>query len=161
MDEEFILELAQMEKFRHGITLFNSGEYFRAHEAWEEIWLRVSGRNKLFLQGLIQLAAAFHHLSRNNLAGAASLLKASLDKLEGFPANHGGINLVDLRKASAKIVSAAATIGNRPHFSAPQIEFNEETAYAKATNKPQIPAMDPRSKGPSSPYVRSRKKRST
>lgn len=160
MDEDFILESTQAEKFRRGIALFNSGEYFRAHETWEEIWLNVSGRKKVFLQGLIQLAAAFHHLSRGNLAGASSLLNASLAKLEGFPANYGGINLADLQKTSAKIVTGAAKIRSRlPPV--PQIKVTKGMANAKTTDKPQSPIMGRRSRGPSSPYVRSRKKRNT
>jgi uncharacterized protein len=87
------------EKFRNGIILFNSGEFFKAHEIWEEIWLVAVEPEKTLLQGLIQLAAAFHHSSRGNRNGARSLATAALDKLEKFPADCSGINLTVLLRS--------------------------------------------------------------
>jgi len=80
-------------QFAEGVALFNAGEYFRAHEVWEELWLVSSGKDKVFLQGLIQSAAAFHHHNRGNFPGAASLLKASCAKLANFPGNYCGMDL--------------------------------------------------------------------
>lgn len=88
------------EKFQSGVILFNAGEFFKAHEAWEEIWLAAPESEKAFLQGLIQLAAAFHHYSRGNRAGMNSLVAAALEKLEKFPDIFCGINLAALRRAS-------------------------------------------------------------
>ena len=90
---------SKQNKFHNGIILFNSGEFFKAHEVWEEIWLEADEPEKTFLQGLIQLTAAFHHYSRGNRAGAQSLVVAALEKLEKFPANYLTINLIVLRTA--------------------------------------------------------------
>ena len=79
------------DKFRRGIALFNSEEFFQAHEVWEEIWLDEAEPEKTFLQGLIQAAAAFHHYRRRNFSGAQSLLASAAVKLRRFPADHGGI----------------------------------------------------------------------
>ena len=49
-----------------GLRLYDAGEFFAAHEAWESVWLRAQEPEKMFLQGLIQVTAAFHHLQRNN-----------------------------------------------------------------------------------------------
>jgi predicted metal-dependent hydrolase len=84
-------------KFQEGIAHFNRGKYFEAHESWEEIWLASTEPEKTFLQGIIQVAAAFHHYVRRNRRGAKSLLRAGLAKLEGFPARHRGIALESLR----------------------------------------------------------------
>lgn len=86
--------------------LFNSGEFFKAHEAWEEIWLAAPPDEKLFLQGLIQLAAAFHHYSRGNRGGARSLATAALEKLEKCPEAFGGVNLAALRDAARSWLNA-------------------------------------------------------
>ncbi|MFZ0335791.1 MAG: DUF309 domain-containing protein [Candidatus Acidiferrales bacterium] len=88
------------------MVLFNSGEFFKAHEVWEEIWLAAPEPEKTFLQGLIQLAAAFHHYSRSNRAGAQSLATAALEKLEKFPGNYSDINLSALRLAIREWLSA-------------------------------------------------------
>ena len=46
------------------------------------MWLESQEPEKLFLQGLIQVTAAFHHLQRNNPLGTMLLLKAALARLE-------------------------------------------------------------------------------
>jgi predicted metal-dependent hydrolase len=74
-----------------GLRLYEAGEFFAAHEAWESVWLRSREPDKTFLQGLIQVTAAFHHLKRNNPRGAAVLLQAALRRLEPYPELFGGI----------------------------------------------------------------------
>lgn len=76
-----------------GLLLYNAGEYFTAHEAWETVWLRAPEPEKTFLQGVIQVTAAFHHLSRENRLGAELLLKAALGRIEPYPASFGGISV--------------------------------------------------------------------
>jgi uncharacterized protein len=80
-----------------GLRLYRDGEFFEAHEAWESVWLQSQEPEKMFLQGLIQVTAAFHHLQRNNRLGTARLLKAALAKLERYPARFGGISVDALR----------------------------------------------------------------
>ena len=69
-----------------------------AHEHWESVWLKCQEPEKSFLQGLIQMAAAFHHLQRNNSQGAASLLKAALRKLEPYPELFASMEVAALRE---------------------------------------------------------------
>jgi predicted metal-dependent hydrolase len=52
-----------------GLRLDEAGELFAAHEASESRWLGIREPEKTFLQGLIQVTAAFHHLQRNNPLG--------------------------------------------------------------------------------------------
>ena len=59
--------------FENGIDLFNEGRFFECHEAWEEVWKRSDGEQKLFYQGLIQAAVAILHAQRGNLQGARSM----------------------------------------------------------------------------------------
>lgn len=73
-----------------GLRLYESGEFFTAHEAWESVWLRVPEPEKTFLQGLIQVTAAFHHLQRDNPLGTLLLLQAALRRLERYPEEFGG-----------------------------------------------------------------------
>ena len=85
--------------YQKGFEAFNSAHYYEAHEHWEEVWLETPNPDKRFLQGLIQVAAAFHHHSRANLAGTRNLLHAGLLKLEAFPEIHGGLKIAALREA--------------------------------------------------------------
>jgi uncharacterized protein len=76
-----------------GLRRYHAGEFFAAHEAWESVWLAAQEPEKMFLQGLIQVTAAFHHLQRNNPLGTARLLQAALGRLERYPAYFGGISV--------------------------------------------------------------------
>ena len=96
------------EKFRKGLDQFNGGHFFDAHETWEEIWLPAPEPEKTFLQGIIQVAAAFHHYTRGNRAGMQSLLQAGLKKLEGFPKTHRGLRLEELRAAAHRWIDSLA-----------------------------------------------------
>ena len=83
--------------FRKGLEAFNSGHFYEAHEHWEEVWLQTLDPEKMFLQGLIQVAAAFHHYLRANRQGTLNLLHAGLTKIEQFPHDHRGLALEPLR----------------------------------------------------------------
>jgi len=80
-----------------GLRLYDAGEFFAAHEAWESVWLPAPEPEKTFLQGLIQVTAAFHHLQRENRLGTSRLLQAALGRLERYPACFGGISVDLLR----------------------------------------------------------------
>ena len=85
--------------YQKGLEAFNSAHFFEAHELWEEVWLETPNPDKKFLQGLIQVAAAFHHYSRANLTGTRNLLQAGLLKLDCFPEVHGALKIEVLREA--------------------------------------------------------------
>src|SRR5262249_29813355 len=68
-----------------GVTLFNAREFWHAHEAWEQVWLEAPNPMRAFYQGLIQVAAAFVHVQRNEYPGAVRLLENGIAKLELYP----------------------------------------------------------------------------
>jgi predicted metal-dependent hydrolase len=76
-----------------GMRCYCEEEFFAAHEHWEGVWLKLPEPEKTFLQGLIQVAAAFHHFQRGNLSGTLSLLRRALQRLERYPASFGGIGV--------------------------------------------------------------------
>ena len=88
------------EKLELGMAHFNAEKFFEAHEVWEEVWLAEADPEKTFLQGLIQVAAAFHHYKRGNSRGAESLLMAGILKLSRCPEKHFGMAIGELRGAA-------------------------------------------------------------
>src|SRR6478672_5007131 len=80
------------EHFLAGVAHFNAREFWDAHESWETIWLEAESDVHMFLQGLIQLAAAYHHVKRGTTRGAVRLFDAALKRLEAFPVVHCGID---------------------------------------------------------------------
>ncbi len=80
-----------------GLACYRGGEFFEAHEHWEAVWQGLEEPEKSFLQALIQMTAAFHHLKVGNSTGAASLLRRTLQRLKVCPASFGGIAVEPLR----------------------------------------------------------------
>ena len=89
-------------RFIEGIKLFNSAEFFEAHEVLEDVWRGAPAAEKRFLQGLIQVAVALHHHSKENRVGARSLLARARRNLSGYPDEFGGINLKPLMESLAR-----------------------------------------------------------
>ena len=85
--------------FAQGIDLFNQGRFFECHELWEQAWLRSSGQEKIFYQGMIQAAVAILHAHRGNLAGSRTLWTKAIDKLGALPDDYMQIALDDFRSS--------------------------------------------------------------
>jgi predicted metal-dependent hydrolase len=80
------MNLDAVSYFARGVGLFNQQKFFEAHETWEEIWKKSEGDERIFLQGMIQAAAALLHAARHNGRGALLLFKKCCSKLDRFPA---------------------------------------------------------------------------
>jgi len=100
--------------FQHGLELINQGSYYHAHDVLEEVWREVRGDDRLFYQGVVQVAIAMHHFSRANLAGAQSVLAKARRNLAPYPPKSGGIDLEDLRRQLALWDAAIACGGPYP-----------------------------------------------
>ncbi len=77
------------------VLLFNHHLFFEVHEVLEPQWMQEQGEIKKFLQGLIQIAVAFYHLERGNLAGTRSLLHEGLIKIAPHSPACLGVELRD------------------------------------------------------------------
>jgi len=114
--------------FSAGINHFNALEFWEAHESWEELWLVAESDLDQFLQGLIQVAAAYHHLKRGTFKGGVRLFDAGLARLAKFPPRFCGIDRDDVECAS------------REHraWAAERIECNEMDARLAQNAYPKI-----------------------
>jgi predicted metal-dependent hydrolase len=102
--------------FERGIFFFNQGDFFEAHEALEDVWRDASGNDKKFLQGLIQLAVAFHHFGQGNSIGARSLLTRASRNLATCPERFHGIEIAPLRQLVAEWQRALDGGTTQPSF---------------------------------------------
>ena len=71
-------------RYLQGIDHFNNGDYFEAHEVWEDLWIEMNDETKGFYHGLIQAAVALHHARRGNVGGARSLFRRMQANLEDY-----------------------------------------------------------------------------
>jgi uncharacterized protein len=89
------------EAYLRGIELFNRSQFYDAHEVLEDVWRAAPAEHKRFLQGLIQVAVAFHHHSTGNHIGLRSLLERSSKNLAAYPDEFGGVDVRTLLNALA------------------------------------------------------------
>jgi len=95
----FILTPEDKKDFCLGIQLFNKEKFWEAHESWEKVWLRHPEDGRIFLQGLIQLAAAYHQFQKKIHRGFVAHLRHAQERLVLFPKNFLSIDVDLLRKS--------------------------------------------------------------
>lgn len=78
------MDTSQDPRFLEAIRLFNEGEFYDSHHEMEDVWRGTQGKEKPFYQGLIQAAAAFHHLKRGRLRPAISLKQEAIKRIQPF-----------------------------------------------------------------------------
>ena len=109
-----------------GIYEFNHGLFFECHETLEAIWLEEHGEDRLFYQGIIQIAAGYYKVEQGVLIGAIKLWRAGLEKLEPYGPAHLGVDLASLVEPTKKnlaLAEAAERQGATAELRAPAIAF--------------------------------------
>lgn len=97
--------------FKRAVELFNNGHYWESHEAWELIWRRHLEPSRIFFQGLIQLAAAYHQLRRGIYHGVIKHFNNARWKLQHFPAHFLGVDVEALRDRIEAGLTEAERLG--------------------------------------------------
>jgi predicted metal-dependent hydrolase len=82
-------------RYLAGIDHFNRGDYFDAHEVWEDLWHNCVPSDRLFYQSLIQAAVALYHWGNSNRSGASRLYASGLEKMSGYRPIHHGLDVAD------------------------------------------------------------------
>ena len=77
----------------YALNLFNSHQWYEAHDAFEEIWNSVDGDERQIIQGILQVSVSQFHLSKGNLNGATILLGEGLGRIKTRTKINLGIDL--------------------------------------------------------------------
>ena len=67
------------------VALWNERLFFEVHEVLEAVWKTATGTTRQMLQGVIQIAVAYHHLAHGNVRGARTLTRG-IRAIPGSPA---------------------------------------------------------------------------
>ena len=124
------------EALAKGVALYNQGQFWEAHEAWEELWLELEDEPKLVVQGLIQAASAGHKaFVQNQPRGCVKLLGTALQKLDLAPAVFHGIQIEPFRHGLRQMLSEAERWlrGDLPSIG-PAPRLDPGTPYGTPTN---------------------------
>ena len=83
-------------RFGIGMKLFNSCQWYKSHDVFEEIWHETGGTERQLLQGILQVAVAQVHLENSNLNGATILYGEALGRLKRFHLANFGLDIEGL-----------------------------------------------------------------
>jgi uncharacterized protein len=121
--------------FQHALALFNSARFFEAHEALEDAWRAASRHSPMrrHLQGLVQLAVAFHHQSTGNYVGARSVMKRGVRNLEGAEASFPEMELASLRASVENWGRYMEQVGSKHEGRGARASISE--------NRPELPQI--------------------
>ncbi len=116
---------------REGVALFNGGEYWESHEAWEDLWREGNPTERLFYQGLIQVAAGFVKIQKVWHAPAVLNLQKGLSKLEVLGDPDVPIDLPAFVRETRAVLENLKALG--------RVRFEEEpwTRWPKIAYRPQ------------------------
>ena len=112
-DEAPLTDAERATRMAQGRDAFNQGDYYEAHELWESVWNVVDAPLRTWVQGLIQVATAFHKLQNGRDDVCAILLRKALPKLKDAPPVIEGVQAAIAREA-AKSFLAAIDRGESP-----------------------------------------------
>lgn len=96
---------AHPEKYMRAVCLFNEGDYFNAHDLWEEIWGESTGLEKQFYQTLIQVAVALLKWQSGIPGGAIKMYHAAHKNFLTLPDNYQGLDISKLESDFTGLLS--------------------------------------------------------
>lgn len=102
---------ARITELHRAIDEFNHGWYFESHETLEDLWMVTPLPERTFMQGIIQLAAAFVHVARREYPGILKLLDASAEKLRDFAPEAFGVDVAALVEDIARTRAELEALG--------------------------------------------------
>lgn len=117
--------------FDRAVVAWNSERFFDAHEDWETLWHEAEGAERMWLQGLIQFAAAFHHVFHGTSSGFVKLMRSAHQKTARYAGDTHGIDFETLARGlepwirHAERVDGGAAISDQAPPSFPRIAYRQ------------------------------------
>lgn len=131
------MHVSPADRLRAGVAVFNAGHYHAAHDAWEPSYLDADGERRDYLQGLIQYAAAAHHVTTGNREGAQGLADSALEYLDGHERE---IDLAPVRRwLTACREEYGEVAGERP----PQLRYDGSQLDVRDLRYPAVAVAAP------------------
>ncbi len=92
-DDEFTQE-REREVYLEGIRLFNAGQFFEAHETWEDCWNgTLDRRREQFYRAIIRGAVTLHLLRQGRAVGVRQVFVDCMKTFEGLPDVFMGLDI--------------------------------------------------------------------
>jgi predicted metal-dependent hydrolase len=112
--------------------LWSEEKFYECHEVLEELWRRTPGRERWFLNGLINCAVAVYQHRRGNAVGAARQLLRAQVKLRPFRPLQDGVAIDNLLEGVAvEIASSLQSLGEAQRAQWPAVEQSIKQRMAR------------------------------
>jgi predicted metal-dependent hydrolase len=86
-----------------------TGEYFGAHESFEDAWRAAEPAEKDFFQGLVHVTVAWYQAGRGNRVGCERQLAKAKRRLSAFTPSHRDVDVAALLAAVAEAEDVVAS----------------------------------------------------
>lgn len=100
-------ELSKEEAVKYAGELFNEERYWETHEVLEGVWRNSKGDEKLVVQGIILISAAFVHMQKEENDIAYAIFRRALPKL--VIDRYQGIDIAMIREKVKHIIDNKST----------------------------------------------------
>ena len=119
-------------RLREGIRLFNNGQFFECHDILEIAYQEADDTHKPFLEGLIQLAAAFRiFCDFGEIKGPVRMIYQALIRFENYQPAFLQIRVKDFCQAAEAWAKAAEKKDAQPiAANIPKIQFQRFSFFS-------------------------------
>ena len=94
-----------------GMQLFNTGEYWLAHEHLEEAWNEESSAVRELYRAVLQVAVVYLHITRDNYRGAVKVYGRVQKWITPWPEVCRGIEIGQLRQDLEAVIAEVKRLG--------------------------------------------------
>lgn len=89
---------------KQGLRAFNQGEYFIAHEFFEDAWRETPDSSREFYRSLLHISGGFYRLSENRPGAAKKFFHRALHWLQYFSNAHMGLEVEKIRHLLIQLI---------------------------------------------------------
>jgi hypothetical protein len=100
---------------RHGLELFNRGEYFEAHEILEAAWNEDDTPGRELYRAILQVAVAYLQIERGNYNGALKMFLRLRQWIDPLPERCRGVEVGRLRDDARQVYAELVAL-DRPRI---------------------------------------------
>jgi hypothetical protein len=102
--------LSKEDAIRLAVRSFNEEKFWNAHEILEGVWKETRGNEKVVLNGIILVAAAFVHDEKDESSICLSILRRALAKLESWEGLYFGIDIDRMANHVRRIIDSGKIV---------------------------------------------------
>ena len=118
-------------RLREGIRLFNEQRFFECHETLEPYYQETEAENKPFLEGLIQLAAAFRlYREFGEIKGPVRMVHQALIRFENYQPAFLEVRVNELSQAAEAWAKAAEKAADTFSSTLPKIALQKRSFFS-------------------------------